>query len=238
MASANAKECVCCADHRSQHGLKLVFTACTSALCPPAVDVSSLELNKFFPVIFSSYFCRFAIGQRKDEFFTRGTRTVRYYIHCHCQSPGSLQCRSASVWLMKQCENMELALINSECLPAPTVCCDSWLCCPLKSLGMVLSRDKHYFVFQAADISSVSISAWKVKYSTVNVRVHENLFFVFVFCECHDSVENCLRRCAAVFNSLRVMMSCHYDRFQFTLDSARVSTLEDPVDITSVQTSS
>lgn len=215
MAECRGRECVCCTDPRPQHGLRLAFVTFSSFSCPPAICTEGVILNKLYNTVYSTYFCKYAIGQTKDAFYCCGRRKVRFWIHCHCSNPGSLQCLSAGHAMMQMVRQMCLYLQSSNCLPSPQICCNSWLCCPLKSLGRVQSKYGHYFVFQMSEISGVSVDAWKAHYRVEKIPVHESLVFVCVFCDCNTTLSVCVEKCAAFYNYLRVMMCCCYDRFKF-----------------------
>lgn len=227
MAEFHGKECVCCADQRPQHGLRLVFTASTNFSCPPAICTMGVILNKLYHTVYATYFCKYAVGQLKDSFYCRGKRKVRYYVHCHCSRPGSLQCMAATQAMVDLCKQMQLSLLSSNCLPTPAVCCNSWLCCPLKSLGMVRSRYEHYFVFQMSEISSLSSALFQTRYRVDRIPVHANLVFIVVYCDCRGPLGRCVEKCAAFFNYLRVIMCCSYDRFDFGFAERCYLTRED-----------
>lgn len=230
MAEPAAKDCICCKDERPHHGLRLAFTARSSGYCPPAIRTSGVELNKICKIVYQAYFCDFAITQRKEEFFTRGDRRIRYYTHCHCSAPGSLQCQAACAAMCEMSRHLKMRMYDSELMPAPHICCNSWFCCPLKSLGMVVTPEYHFFAFQMAKCGGYGrdfFKMWASVYSVEIIKIHESLCFVFAFCSCDKSFSDCVERCSSFFNCMRVLMSCGYDRFYFGNFAARMHVINE-----------
>lgn len=232
MAGFNSRENICCTDPRPSHGCRLAFSAKSSLPCPPAIRTDDTVLSRLCNPVYESYFCRYAICQLKDEFYVRGQRKIRYYAHCHCSAPGSLQCMAATAAMAEMCKDLNIVIYNSKCMPTPRVCCDSWLCCPIRSLGMVCSPANHYYMFQMTNLSSITYKMWETRYKVDVIPVHETLYFICVICNCNLQHGECAKKCSAFFNYVRMLMSCSYDRFDFG-DGGKIDlTREDllPVD--------
>lgn len=232
MAELSGRDCVCCTDPRPFHGQRLAFSAKSSLSCPPAIRTDTTVLSRLCNPVYATYFCKYAICQAKDEFYVLGNRRIRYYIHCHCDSPGSLQCMAATAAMVEMCKELKLNLYNAKCVPAPKLCCDSWLCCPIRCLGMVTCPAFHYFMFQMSELSNITVDMWRAKYEIDIIPVHDSLFFVCVICHCNLPHSECARRCSAFYNYLRMLMSCSYDRFDFGISGRLQLTSEDllPID--------
>lgn len=236
MADFNGREYVCCTDPRPAHGQRLAFSAKSAMACPPAIRTDTTVLSRLCNPVYSTYFCRYAICQNKNEFYVLGQRKIRYYVHCHCNAPGSLQCNAATLAMAEMVKELGIVLYNSKCMPCPRLCCDSWLCCPIKSLGMVCSPSFHYYMFQMTDLSSITHKMWETRYRVERIAVHETLYFVCVICDCSLPHGECAKKCSALFNYMRMLMSCSYDRFDFGDEGRLPITNEDLLPIDAIVT--
>lgn len=215
MATAAGSECLCCNDRRAMHGLDIVLTTVTALSAPPAIYTAILKSHLMAGVIYEQYFCDFAVCQLKDLYFTKGHRHVKYYIHCHCLNPGSLQCTAAKTTLLTAFKNMGITLYDSQHLILPQLCCNTWLCTPITFLGSIRSNKYHCYCFQMMEGVDPIISQFPPSYPVVTVAVHSSLFLLYVFCKCESDELSCARACSDRINLLRLFLCCQYESYSY-----------------------
>lgn len=213
MAAAGV-DIVCCSDRRLRHGVKLALTIKCNQNCPPAIYTRFIVSWKMEAFLYDQYFCDFAISQFKDTYFHKGERDVKYFVHCHCSKPYSLQCKSAILNLINIMKLCGMKLFGGESIIAPPICCNTWMCCPIEYFGAIRNNFYHCYCFQAGKVEQPFHLGWPDYYSVCVVPVHSRVNLLYVFCLCTHSEIVCIRRCGDYFNMLRFFLSCRYDTRQ------------------------
>lgn len=212
MAAHSGVDMLCC-DLKHYHETSVAFYIHCHTITCPVIRTDHLKHKFNGSVIYDQYFCRFAVSQRIDEYYCVGCRRIRYYVHCHCSSPGSLQCMSATAVLIDSLSHDNLRIYDDNCVPLPRICCNSWNCIPMKFMGGYRSNGKsHSFVFLVGIDVDLNKMVWPFETSFVSYKIHDTLIMLVVSCECSGEEGLCVRKIGENFNFMRLMVCCSYDR--------------------------
>lgn len=219
MASHSGVNMLCCSNVFFHETALAFYIHCHSSTSP-VIRTDHLKDKFNGAVIYDQYFCSFAVSQKLDEYYGRGCRRVRYYVHCHCSSPGSLQCMSATAVLISTLEKTNLKIYDENCIPVPKLCCDSWNCIPMRFMGGYKSDGGiHAFVFLLGINVDPDKMIWPLGASYVCHRIHDTLNMVVVSCNCDKKEVCCVRRVGENFNMMRLFVCCSYDRADYGMGS-------------------
>lgn len=220
MASHSGADFLCCDDGRPGHETGTCFyvhshfTVCpaifSAAVAKDVNPMSDMFMSSLPGVFYNNFFCEFAVSQKKDEYYAKGCRRVVFFIHCHCTSPWNLQCRAATAALKNAIRAQMNIICTDHYLTAPKICCDSWMCTPLKFMGYYASITDHFYFFLISDSVDEKSLIWPDNTKQKIFKVHESLKIVVIRCSC-VLVRECKRRIEEHFNMMRVFISCIYD---------------------------
>lgn len=216
MASHAGAEVLCCADKRPHHETVMAFFIQCERIATPCIKTDFVKDTFYGSIIYDQYFCAYAISQRRDEYYTKGFRRIRYYVHCHCRSPGSLQCQAATAVLIESLKETGLKIFDESCIPVPRVCCDTWNCVPLRFMGgMRTNHDEHVYFFLLGSIVDPARLIWPIGSTWESFKIHDSLNMVALSCTCNRDDRCCVRRVCENFNIMRMFICCSYDRSEY-----------------------
>ncbi|QSV39492.1 E4.2 [Bovine adenovirus 7] len=202
----NLKLVACEKPHLPSHGVE-IFSCTGRGRLGSAVRVPCLK-KILTSVIYDQFFCYFPISQTVELFCKKSDTEYKFYYHCHCMSPNSLQCRAARAVLLSCFNNVSITLFSERNIRTVSICCNTWICCPLIFLGAFKMLDSHFFFL----FSGIVEEEFKLKwFSYQNVRcisISENTCLVAIKCNCGLSLKKCFSLFEQRFNFIRMLYCC------------------------------
>lgn len=203
----SAGECLVCCDPRDFHFAALMeFNG--SGVFPPCLPITNLR-ELLTTVIYDQFFCAFPIAQTLAAFHRCRKRKVVYCLHCHCSSPNSMQCMLARFIARKVFYARKNVIKNDTVYPLMRVCCNSWSCVPVKSLGSLHVQSRNYFFIVVSSQFLENVFSGSRNYIFTLVKLPRDQCVVVYQCDCGNA-EQCGRNAVQMFNSLRLVMSCSF----------------------------
>ena len=204
----NMQLIACDKPHITSHGMEVFRCHGRGRLCP-ALRVSCLK-KILSPVIYDQFFCYFPVSQKRDSFCKQSDMDYKFFYHCHCASPGSLQCLAARQMLLKCFDNVPVNLFSERVFRTVPVCCNSWVCCPVIFLGAFSMKKKHcYFLFCGPNGSSFH-NDWFDYQKLKEIMFCDSCSLVVVHCKCKFAIKECIRRTEIRYNIVRMLYSCTF----------------------------
>ncbi|ASU50487.1 E4.2 [Odocoileus adenovirus 1] len=198
------------------HGLELFRCHGRGRLCP-ALQVTNLK-KLLTPVIYDQFFCTFPISQKKDSFYRKREMDYIFYYHCHCNSPGSLQCLAAKNVLLLCFNDMPVTLYSERIMRMVPICCNTWVCCPIMFLGAFKMGHVHFYFFFCGISCKSFTDAWFNFHSSEEIQFGDSCRILGIKCRCNWPFNQCLQETEKKINCLRLLHSCTF-LFRITHES-------------------
>ncbi|AAD45954.1 E4.2 [Ovine adenovirus 7] len=188
------------------HGLE-IFTCVGRGRLGSAIRVYNLK-KILTPFIYNQFFCYFPISQKADSFCKRADMAYKFYYHCHCNSPGSLQCLAAKSVLLSCFNHMPVTLFSERNVKTVPVCCNTWICCPLMFLGASQMHKTHFYFLFSGVMEDDFSSKWYSYQTVKRITFSETCELISIKCKCSDTLQQCISRFEKRFNFLRMLYCC------------------------------
>ncbi|QOJ53958.1 hypothetical protein [Barthadenovirus mellis] len=232
MAEHAGARFLCCEDARPAHETSLCFYVHAHYSVCPAIHTLSVVQNSpqdqllaAIPGIFyNQFFCEFAVSQKKDEYYATGCRRVKFYAHCHCSSPQSLQCKAATASLKTALYHSSNLIKTEHYIVSPKICCDSWMCVPIRFLGYHATMSFHFYYFLLSDRVESKAFFWPDLMQFKVFKIHDGIKIAVLKCGCALPLQ-CKQRVEEHFNLMRMFISCVYDSQEDFVEDVRNRSL-------------
>lgn len=210
MDAIEQSKLVCARDRLcNTHAVSLIRFR-TAGVVPPFIPLA--EASHYMPpVIFDQFYCGACLSQPVCAVHRCRKRYVTYYLHCHCLTPNSLQCRCAAKVVRNVFFAKNHCLKSDRAVTLTKVCCDYWACVPVKCLGIysVGASDTHYFLVLASRFEE-DLKDMASRYAVTTVKYRQNLIFAIVSCRCSGSPD-CVKAFSRMLNCFRMITCCSFN---------------------------
>nr|QPN96225.1 E4.2 [Bearded dragon adenovirus 1] len=155
------------------------------------------------------HFCLCTFSQAVPELHRTGYRVVRYYFHCHCRNPNSLQCLAARSVALYVFLSNPVGLVSSQKFPLTPICCNTLHCVPVQILGMsIRGCVKHFFIRTDPSMLENVIMLMSAEECTV-VLLRDGSLIVCKECCCGDPVK-CMKQQRRMIDCMRLTSCCSF----------------------------
>lgn len=172
----------------------------------PVIPLSHLK-TLINPVIYDHFFCEFPLSRDMFTFNFRGGGSMTFFLHCHCHSPGSLQCMAAREFIINQFIKEDIQLFSERALKTIPICCGTFSCCPIDFLGCFRTTYQHGYVFLCQVLDAFE-KHWPDFMKVIKIILPHNLVLNIIICSCPKDFRECFLMTERRLNYVRLNYCC------------------------------